>query len=299
MSWLVRRPAWNKVSFSVQATCTYFQVPSTQAGVSSAPSTGARRSRRRTRSRNGSSRDAASPITVAIVPVEGRSRHRSAMVAAARPNGRNWAARRYTSRALTPGPYRTRPLTPAGAWPPVTAAQHGHTSDTTRYSVIFAFGGGGSSMTCRRCRENSGAPARSASHAPHSAGEHSTVESGSSTSRIVTPGAPNGLPRLPPDEPEDRFDLANPSCDGGFALLDEFVPRRRFNSVSSASSSIILAACAATSCASSSYDGRCGSASDIPKPCHTNRFRRSRHAQGLKLNTYDRVVRELRSIRSE
>jgi hypothetical protein len=150
MAALDRLPAWNKVSVSVQATCTYFQAPSTQAGVSSAPSTGAARSRTRTRSRNGPSRTAASPTALAIVPVEGRSRHRSAIVAAARPNGRNWAARRYTSRALTPGPYCTRPLTPAGASPTVTAPQQGHTSDTTRYSVTFAFGGGGSSMTCRR-----------------------------------------------------------------------------------------------------------------------------------------------------
>src|SRR6266545_5542966 len=229
MSWLVRRPAWNKVSFSVQATCTYFQAPSTHAGVSSAPSTGAARSRRRIRSRNGPSRDVASPITVAIVPVEGRSRHKSPRVAAARPNGRNCAARRYTSRALTPGPYCTRPVTPAGASPTVTPAQHGHTSDTTRYSVTFAFGGGGSSMTCRRCRENSGAPARSAAHPPQRGGRQSTLSSGSSTSCIVVPGAPNGLPRLPPEEPDDRFDRVNPSCDGGFELLDEFVPRRRFN----------------------------------------------------------------------
>src|SRR5205823_9200165 len=241
MSSLVRRPACNRVSFSVHATCTYLQAPSTQAGVSSAPRTGAARSSRRTRSVNGPSRDAASPITVAIVPVEGRNRHRSPRVAAARPNGRNCAARRYTSRALTPGPYCTRPVTPAGASPAVTAAQHGHTSATIRYSVTFAFGGGGSSMTCRRCRENSSAPARSAAHPWHRAGRQSMLSSGSSTSRIVTPGAPNGLPRLPPEPPEDRFDLPNPSCDGGFELLDEFDPSRRFTSASSASSSAILA----------------------------------------------------------
>ena len=116
------------------------------------------------------------------------------------------------------------------------------------------------------------------------------MESGSSTSRIVTPGAPNGLPRLPPDEPEDRFDLANPSCDGGFELLDEFVPRRRFKSASSASSSAILIACAATSDASSSYDGRCGSASGTPEPCHTNRSPSIKTRRGLKLNTYGEVT---------
>src|SRR6266498_2859347 len=131
------------------------------------------------------------------------------------------------------------------------------------------------------------------SHAPHSAGGHSTVESGSSTSRIVTPGAPNGLPRLPPEDPEDRFDLANPSCDGGFELLDESVPRRRFNSASSTSSSAILAACAATSCASSSYDGRCGSALDTPEPCHANRSPSIKTRRRLKLNTYKRAGAEV------
>jgi hypothetical protein len=119
-------------------------------------------------------------------------------------------------------------------------------------------------------------------------GGYSIVESGSSTSRIVTPGAPNGLPRLPPEEPEDRFDLANPSCDGGFELLDEFVPKRRFNSASSASSSAILAACAATSDASSSYDGHCGTASDTPEPCHSNRSPSIKTRRPLKLNTYAR-----------
>ena len=97
----------------------------------------------------------------------------------------------------------------------------------------------------------------------------------------MAPGAPYGLPRLPPDEPDERFDLANPSCDGGFELLEEFVPSRRFNSASSArspttspstaSSSAIRAACAATSATNSSYDGRCGSASGTPEPCHTYR----------------------------
>jgi hypothetical protein len=56
------------------------------------------------------------------------------------------------------------------------------------------------------------------------------VECGSSTSRIVTPGAPNGLPRFPPEGPEDRFDLAKPSCDGGLELLEEADPSRRRNS---------------------------------------------------------------------
>src|SRR5207248_5800020 len=127
---------------------------------------------------------------------------------------------------------------------------------------------------------------RSVWHPWHSAGGHSIVEFGSSTSRIVTPGAPNGLPRLPPDEPDDRFERANPSCDGGFELLDEFVPRRRFKSASSASSSAILIACAATSDASSSYDGRCGSASGTPEPCHTNQFPSIKTRRGLELNTY-------------
>src|SRR5439155_14494749 len=85
---------------------------------------------------------------------------------------------------------------------------------------------------------------------------------------------------------EDRFDLANPSCDGGFELLDEFVPKRRFNSASSASSSAILAACAATGDASSSYDGHCGTASDTPEPCHTNRSPSIKTRRRLKLNTY-------------
>src|SRR5207248_2018010 len=78
----------------------------------------------------------------------------------------------------------------------------------------------------------------------------------------------------------------NPSCDGGFELLDEFVPRRRFKSASSASSSAILIACAATSDASSSYDGRCGSASGTPEPCHTNQFPSIKTRRGLELNTY-------------
>jgi len=241
---------------------------------------------------NGPNRAAASPITVAIVPVEGRSRHRSPRVAAARPNGRNCAARRYTSRALTPGPYCIRPVTPAGACPVVTAAQHRHTNEITRYSVTVALGGGGSSTTWRRCRENSGAPARSAAHPWHRAGRQSILSSGSSTSRIVTPGAPNGLPRLPPEGPEDRFALPSPSCDGGFELLDELVPSRRFTSASSASSSAILAACAVTSDASSSYDGRCGSTSDTPEPCHTNRSPSTRTRRELKLNTYVRAAHQ-------
>jgi hypothetical protein len=83
---------------------------------------------------------------------------------------------------------------------------------------------------------------------------------------------------LPPERPEDRFCRLNPSCDGGFELLEESIPNRRFNSATSASSpatravnrSIVLA-CNTTNRASSSYDGRCGSASGTPKPCHTNR----------------------------
>jgi hypothetical protein len=112
------------------------------------------------------------------------------------------------------------------------------------------------------------------------------VACGSSTSRIVTPGAPNGLPGLPPQQPDDRFDLANPSCDGGFELLDQFVPKRRFNPANSASSSAILAACAATSDTSSSYHGRCGTAPDTPEPCHTNRSPSIKTRREPKLNTY-------------
>jgi hypothetical protein len=67
------------------------------------------------------------------------------------------------------------------------------------------------------------------------------VESGLSTSNFVTPGAPNGLPRLPPEDPDDRFDLANPSCDGGLELLEESIPRRRFNSASSLTNSAFFA----------------------------------------------------------
>ena len=67
------------------------------------------------------------------------------------------------------------------------------------------------------------------------------MESGLSTSRFVTPGAPNGFPRLPPDGPEDRFDLARPSCDGGLELLEESDPSRRLNSATSLVSSAILA----------------------------------------------------------
>ena len=66
------------------------------------------------------------------MPVETRNPHKSDTVAAARPNGRNRGhPGGYTSLALTPGPYCTRPLTPAGAFPAVIVAQHGHTNDTT------------------------------------------------------------------------------------------------------------------------------------------------------------------------
>src|SRR5205807_6530814 len=91
-------------------------------------------------------------------------------------------------------------------------------------------------------RENSRAPARSVWHPWHCAGGHPIVESGSSTSRIVTPGrTERAYPACHPSNPTTASTWPTRPATGGLELLDEFVPERRVNSADSASSSAILA----------------------------------------------------------
>ena len=131
MSALDRLPACSNVRRSVHATCTYFQAPSTQAGVSSTPITAAARSNTRTRSTNGPNRSTASRTAARTVPGATRNPHNTSNACTTRPNGRYCAPRRYTILAFAPGPNCTRPDTPAGASPHVTTPHPGHSNDST------------------------------------------------------------------------------------------------------------------------------------------------------------------------
>jgi hypothetical protein len=136
--------------------------------------------------------------------------------------------------------------------------------------------GGGISITCRRSRANTPAPARSPAQPPQWSGRHSIFSSGSSTSIFVAPGAPRGLPPLP--EPGmERLVRSRPSDDGRRELFDESVPNRSRNCaisarkpLTSAVNAAITAACSVTNATRSSYDGRCGPKPDTQAPCHTN-----------------------------
>jgi hypothetical protein len=186
----------------------------------------------------------------------------------------------------------------------VTAPQHRHTSDTTANSVTFVFAvvelDDLPALPRELWRSDQTRPAH-----PHSAGGHSMVASGSSTSRLVTPGAPNGLPRLPPEDPEDRFNLAEPSCDGGWELLEESRPQTPLQLRKLAGQ--LRAPRLDRGAQSSRPEPRPAKqarhttdAADRPRappePCHTDRSSSIMTRRELKLNTYVRSLWQLQIV---
>ena len=115
---------------------------------------------------------------------------RRAIVAAGEPFA---GAGRFTAWAWVWGPYWTRPKTCAGAWPMLTAPQPPQVLACTSYSVTLGGGGAWASVTWRRCRPVTGAPARSAPEPTHADGEHSIRSSGPVTSPIVADPDPGCL----------------------------------------------------------------------------------------------------------
>ena len=145
-----------------------------------------------------------------------------------RTNGRYCAPRRYTIRACA-RPILQPAVHPSGASAQVTSPHRSHSSDSTTYSVTCGRTRAGISITYRRCRANTLAPARSPAQPPQLPRRHDTRSSGPSTSIFV---APRGLPRLPRPGMERRS-RPRPSDDGGFELFDESIPNRARNSATS------------------------------------------------------------------
>jgi hypothetical protein len=81
---------------------------------------------------NGPSRPAATPRTPATNPTEQPTPSMPPSSPAARPTGTWLAQVRLAACAYTPGPYWTRPPTPASACPTVVVPQAGHLRAWTR-----------------------------------------------------------------------------------------------------------------------------------------------------------------------
>src|ERR1022692_399275 len=172
--------------------------------------------------------------------------------------------------ACTPGPYWTRPVTPAGARPTVTSPQVPQARACTWYSVTTGGGGAGASNTCRFCTPTTSAPARSAPQQPHAAGAQITVSAGSADCFSVEDCAPGCLPGARPDRPrKDRslaFFVYGLSEDGGLEDAEESLARRLCRSSTRAAST---ASCASAAASCASRAASCAAAS-------TARFARGR-----------------------
>ena len=277
-----RFPVCRCVRYAVQARCTYRIPPAARAGVSSACTASACPSRSFTRSRNplDSTRAAAFARTPAIQPADTFTPARSAIKAAARPDGTKFPQVRFAACAWVSGPNAARARTPSGSVPSVTSPQHGQAFDCATCSVTSGSGAGKMSVTWwRRCAQT-GSPSSPVPQPAHSAGGYQNRCFGLSTSFIVDPGSPGCFPgdRLPfsrSDRSRGGFFRNGLSEEGGFDDVPESFATCRSSRSTRALSSLIsryasASLAASSSCgraASSSAVGSAGSAGTIP-PCH-------------------------------
>ena len=167
---------------------------------------------------------------VAVVSVTPK---RSAISAATRFSGSNWACSRYTTKASIRAPYCTGAATPAGKAARVCAPHDPHVQTWARCSVTSKGWGGGRSNTCRAAKPLLAASSKTPPQSAHVCGKWSMVASAFSTWRRVLPGCPGCPPDFLPEGVRRlliRRGFLSPSLDGGLPLLLLFRPRRRSSS---------------------------------------------------------------------
>src|SRR3954467_1832660 len=157
-------------------------------------------------------------------------------------------------------PYCTGAVTPAGKAARVCLPQAAQRQACARCSVTVSGRGSGKSNTCRATWSVAIAAVNAVPHVAQAGGEWSTVVSGVSVRRRVSPGWPGCPPVCLPDGCRRlpiRGGFVSPSLDGGLPLLPLFSPRRRSNSAIRSRNPAISAAwrvsCASTSSISSPF----------------------------------------------